>query len=152
PYTEDQLRSMIAASPIANTRLMKVTVSSSDPEEAARLANGVSAQFATFAKDRAQQLTGSYRQPLDQQLQKATSDIASTQKQIDQLQSGPNANDSATQAQITSLRTNLTDLQNTYNQLLVSANQMDLSAAGATTSVLVAQQATAPSVPYAPKT
>src|SRR5262249_9617317 len=79
PYTEEQLRKMISASPIANTRLMKVSVSSSDPAEAAKLANGVSAQFATFAKDRAQALTSNYRSALDLQIQKATKDIADTQ-------------------------------------------------------------------------
>jgi capsular polysaccharide biosynthesis protein len=135
PYTEEKLRAMISTSPITDTRLMKVTVSSPDPAEAARLANGVASQFSAFAKERSAQLTSSYRQALDQQIAKTNTDIQTTQQMIDDLLAGPDANSEETKVQLDTLRGNLADLQSTYRELLVTANQMDLTTAGATTSV-----------------
>ncbi len=55
---------------------MKISVSSTNPNEAAALANGVAEQFAAFAARRTEQLTSSYRQAVDTQIEKTSAEIA----------------------------------------------------------------------------
>lgn len=150
-YTESELRAKISTSPVANTRLMRISVSDPDPAEAARLANGIANQFALFAEARTQELTSPYRNALNEQIADVEAQITATQAQIDALNAGPDANSPETQADVNILRANLSQLQGNYSNLLVTANEMDLAQAGAATSVVVAQEARVPSVPYAPK-
>lgn len=150
PLSEDELRAKITTEPIANTRLMRISVSDPNPETAAVLANEVAAQFQRFAEARTRELTGPYRAALEQQIAETQSKIGTTQQLIDNLVENEDVTSPDTASQIDTLRANLTDLQSTYRELLISANQMDLQEAGAQTGVVVVQDASAPRAPYAP--
>lgn len=150
PLSVDQLRAKITTEPIANTRLMRISVSDPNPETAAVLANTIAEQFAVFSEARTKELTGPYRAALEQQVDETKVSITTTQKQIDNLVQNEDVSSPDVAAQIELLRTQLTDLQTTYQGLLLSANQMDLQEAGAQTGVVVVQQASAPGAPYAP--
>lgn len=150
PLTKDQLRAKITTEPITSTRLMRIAVSDPDPGTAAVLANEVAAQFQDFAQARSKELAGPYREALDQQIAVNQAKIDTTQQMIDNLVQNEDITSPDVAAQIDTLRNNLTDLQSTYRQLLVTANQMDLQEAGAQTGVVVVQQAEAPGAPYAP--
>ncbi|MCO5223480.1 MAG: polysaccharide biosynthesis tyrosine autokinase [Thermomicrobiales bacterium] len=150
PLTTNQLRAKISTAPIANTRLMRISVSDPNPETAAILANNVAAQFQTFAEDRSRELAGPYREALGQQIAETAGKIATTQQMIENLVQNEDINSPDVASQLNTLRTQLTDLQNTHRQLLVTANTMDLQEAGAQTGVVVVQEAEAPSAPYAP--
>ncbi len=152
PISDAQLRSQISTEPIENTRLMRISVSDTDPETAAVLANEVAAQFAGFAEERTRELTSPYRAALDQQIDRTDSDIRTTQQLINDLLESEDATSAETAAQIETLRQNLRDLQGTYRELVLSANRMDLESAGAQTGVVVVQSATTPGAPYAPDT
>lgn len=150
PITEAQLRSQITTQPVENTRLMRISVSDTDPATAAFLANEIAAEFSGYAQARTQQLTSPYRAALDQQIEKTSAEIVTTQQLINDLLESEDASSVETSAKIETLRQNLQDLQGTYRELVVSANRMDLESAGAQTGVVVVQSATAPSAPYAP--
>ncbi|MCA9860212.1 MAG: hypothetical protein KC438_10835, partial [Thermomicrobiales bacterium] len=85
PLTTNQLRAKISTAPIANTRLMRISVSDPNPETAAILANNVAAQFQTFAEDRSRELAGPYREALGQQIAETAGKIATTQQMIENL-------------------------------------------------------------------
>lgn len=150
PLTEDQLRAKITTAPITNTRLMHISVSDPNPETAAVLANEIAAQFQSFAQARTIEKAGPYREALNQQITSTQAKIGTTQQMIDNLVANEDITSPDIAAQIDTLRNNLTDLQDTYRQLLISANQMDLQEAGAQTGVIVVQDATPPGAPYAP--
>lgn len=150
PMTEDQLRAKITTSPVENTRLMRISVSDPNPETAAILANAIAEQFQTFAQERTQELTGPYREALNVQIAETQANIRTTQQMIDDLVKTKDVTSPEVAAQIETLRTQLADYQSTYRELLISANRMDLQEAGAQTGVVVVQEASAPSAPYAP--
>lgn len=149
PYTVADLQRKVTASTIGTTRLIRIAVSDPNPAAAADLANAVAARFVQYATDLAHQLSGPYRAAVDQQLASTQQQIADTQNRIKQLQS---ATDPASQQQIATLQTTLGQLQQQYSNLVVTASQMDLSAANAQTQVTVADAAVPPTVPYAPRT
>lgn len=150
PYTESELRAKITTEPITNTRLMRIGVSDPNPETAAVLANEIAQQFQSFAQARTIEKASPYREALNQQIAATQAKIDTTQQLIDNLVAEKDVTSPDVAAQIDTLRTNLTDLQNTYGQLILSANQMDLQEAGAQTGVVVVQEAAPPGAPYAP--
>jgi capsular exopolysaccharide synthesis family protein len=150
PLSEAELRAKITTEPIASTRLMRIAVSDPNPETAANLANAVATEFQEFAEARARKLAGPYRAALNQQISETQVKIDTTEQMIDTLVESEDVTSPETAAQIETLRSELTDLQGTYRDLLVSANQMDLQEAGAQTGVVVVQEASAPGAPYAP--
>lgn len=150
PLTEAELRAKITTEPIASTRLMRIAVSDPDPATAAVLANEIATQFQLFAEARTKELTGPYREALDQQIGATEAKIKTTQQLIDNLVDNEDITAPDTAAQIDTLRSQLADHQSTYRELLISANQMDLQEAGAQTGVVVVQEASAPGAPYAP--
>ena len=150
PLTESQLRAKITTAPIANTRLMTISVSDPNPETAAILANEIAAEFQDFAQARTIEKAGPYREALNQQIATTQAKIDTTQQMIDNLVANEDITSPDVAAQIDTLRNNLNDLQSTYRELLLSANRMDLQEAGAQTGVVVVQDATPPDAPYAP--
>jgi capsular exopolysaccharide synthesis family protein len=150
PLTEEELRDKVTISPIADTRLMRISVSDPDPEVAAFLANQIAEEFASFARERANQMTGPYRDALEDQIAETLASIETTQDRLRELRAAGPAMTAEEAAEIERLTAELQDLQSTYRDLILNVNQMDLEAAGAQTSVLVVQQAVPPSDPYAP--
>jgi capsular exopolysaccharide synthesis family protein len=150
PLTEDELRAKITTEPITSTRLMRISVSDPNPQTAANLANEIAAQFQSFAQARTIEKASPYREALNQQIASTQAKIGTTQQLIDNLVANEDVTSPDIAAQIDTLRSSLTDLQNTYGQLILNANQMDLQEAGAQTGVVVVQQAYAPGAPYAP--
>lgn len=150
PLTESDLRAKITTEPITSTRLMRISVSDPNPQTAATLANEIAAQFQSFAQARTIEKASPYREALNQQIASTQAKIGTTQQLIDNLVANEDVTSPDIAAQIDTLRSSLTDLQNTYGQLILSANQMDLQEAGAQTGVVVVQDASAPGAPYAP--
>ncbi|MGE3798876.1 MAG: polysaccharide biosynthesis tyrosine autokinase, partial [Thermomicrobiales bacterium] len=150
PISEVQLRSQISTTPVENTRLMRISVSDTDPAVAALLANEVANEFSAFAKVRTEALTSPYRAALDQQIARTNADIGTTQELINDLVENEDSTSVETATKIETLRQNVQDLQATYRELVVSAGRMDLEAAGAQTGVVVVQSAYPPGAPYAP--
>lgn len=150
PYSSDELQAKITTEPIANTRLMRISVSDPNPETAATLANEIASEFQSFAQERTIEQASPYREALNQQISKTQANIETTQQLIDNLVRNEDVSSPEIAAQIETLRSSLSDLQSTYRGLLVSANTMDLQQAGAQTSVVQVQNATPPGAPYAP--
>lgn len=152
PYDVNALKGKVSTSAVAGTQLVHISVSDPVPAEAAAIANQIASEFADFSKARSAQISSPYRTALDQQINDTKRQITAAQQQIDQLQTGTDAATAEVKGQVDTLKATLTNLQTTYNTLIVTANQMDLASAGAQTTVLVAQDATPATAPYAPKT
>lgn len=152
PFGVEELQRKVSASTVGDTRLVRISVSDPDPEAAAEIANAVANRFATYTRERTIELASPYRTALDQQIADVQNQIRDTQRQIRDLESGPNATDPETQDTLFALRATLNQLQQSYRELIVAVNQMDLAAAAAQTQVTVAEEAIPPKSPYAPRT
>jgi succinoglycan biosynthesis transport protein ExoP len=150
PLTEEELRAKITTEPIANTRLMRISVSDPNPETAAILADEIAAEFQSFAEARTIEQAGPYREALNQQINSTDAEIETTEQLIANLEAGDDATSPEIAVQIETQRSNLSDLRSQLQSLLLAANQMDLQEAAAQTGVVVVQDASVPSAPYAP--
>jgi succinoglycan biosynthesis transport protein ExoP len=144
------LRAKITTEPIANTRLMRISVSDPNPETAAILADEIAAEFQSFAEARTIEQAGPYREALNQQINSTDAEIETTEQLIANLEAGDDATSPEIAVQIETQRSNLSDLRSQLQSLLLAANQMDLQEAAAQTGVVVVQDASVPSAPYAP--
>lgn len=151
PYDADTLKEHVSASTVRDTQLLRISVSETDPATAATIANAVANQFAVFASQQAVQSSSSSRDALQKLINQTQSEIETTQKKISQLESA-NKNDQTSQAELEDQRAHLSQLQTSYANLLVQAQQMDLSTAAAQAQVSVSVPAGVPKAPYAPRT
>lgn len=151
PYGWEGLQEKVTASAQPQTQLIEITISDPDPERAAQIANVIATSFVTYVGETTTQLSDPLRATLDEQLRTTQAQLDELSQQIAVLESSPNVNDPATQAQLAPLGTRLTQLQQTYFQLQETERQMALAAAAAQTQVGVATPATVPTDPYAPR-
>jgi len=152
PITLPELRDMVSASAVTGTQLLKVSVSDTNPERAATIANAVATEFSQSIARQTTELTSSSRQAIDKQITDTEAQIASVSAQIQSLEQSETASSADTQAQIASLRVSLNQLQNSYGNLLVQRGEMDLNEASVQNRVTLWEQARIPSAPYAPRT
>jgi capsular exopolysaccharide synthesis family protein len=155
-FTVDQLRDMIVASPAidpaapsAPTEIFTVSVTDNNAQRAAAIANGVANSFVNYIATQAVSLMAPYRDALTAQIANAKQQIADMQQQIQTLQHGSNAGDPATVIQISSLQTQLSSLQQSYAQLLETAQSTDLDIASVKAEMMVVEQAEPPAAPNA---
>jgi uncharacterized protein involved in exopolysaccharide biosynthesis len=71
--------------PVRNTKLIKISFSSEDPEEAARIANAIAEAYQTFRLERRNQMTQEGIKVLSEQFQQDDQDIKTRQENLEQL-------------------------------------------------------------------
>ncbi len=135
PYGVAELQNKVSVSTVLDTRIIVVKVSDSNSQRATDIANAIAQRFAEYVSGLAAQVNSPARALISQQ-------ITDTKSQIDEL---------GRQNQTLEIRSNLNQLQQTYNQLLLTAQTMDLNAAAAKSQVTVAVPAVLASKPYAPR-
>jgi len=152
-YREDALGGAVSASTVRETQIIRVSASDPDPVVAAQIANAVARAFVEYSVQQAMQLSSPYRATLEQQINDVSTQIDNLREQIQTVEQDPaKTNDPPARAQVDTQRAQLTELERSYRDLLVTVNEMDLAAASARSQVSVAEEAEPPRVPYAPRT
>lgn len=151
PLTLSELRDNVSASAVTGTQLLRISVSDTDPERSAAIANAVALVFSTSVANQTAELTGASREALDNQIAASEDQIAALNVQIQNLEGDANAGSTEFQGQIASLRVSLNQLQTSYGDLLVRRQEMELNDAAVQNRVTVWEPARVPEAPYAPR-
>jgi len=152
PYNVDALEGKVSASTVGDTQLIRVSVSDTNPERAAAIANAIASQFVAHTQARSADLISPYRTTLDQQISQVSTDIKAAQSRIQQLEAKGTDTTADEKDELQQLNAQLDQLQASYRDLIVAANEMDRASAAAQTQVTIEDPATAPDTPYAPRT
>lgn len=141
----------VSARADADTQLLSIRVSGTDPQQVAAIANAIAEQFQAYLREQTSQTSAETQETVDQTIRDLETQIEDTQAQIETLQSRSDASTPAVQAELAALTERLNNLQGTYGKLLALAAELRTNTAMASDRVTVAIPAVAPVAPYAPK-
>jgi capsular exopolysaccharide synthesis family protein len=152
PYDVSTLERKVSTNTVIGTSIFTVSVSDHDPNLAAEIANTIAHVFVAHTVGQAASQDDPARKVIDDQIVTAQEQLAVIEAQIGKLEQDPEASEPSIQNQIATLRMSWSQQQETLNQLLSSASQMDLSAASAQNHITIVEDALPPTSPYAPRT
>jgi capsular exopolysaccharide synthesis family protein len=152
PYSVETLQSKVSSSTIANTSLIRISVSDPSPEQAAFLANAVANRFLEYSTEQQNALSSPYIDRINQQISDTQQQIAAVQAEIAAIEASDSPESAENISRKQDLNQQLTQLQTAYSEALSNANQVALDQAAQLTQVTIADRAYAPSIPYAPRT
>jgi non-specific protein-tyrosine kinase len=135
--------------PVRDTQLIGLSVEDEDPQLAAQIANTLPEVFIEQNQTLQLGRFASSKENLARQLVIIEGDMKATQQAIAALQSSTSAVD---QAELTRLRSTLTQYQTSYANLLKSYEEIRLTEAQAIDNVVVAEPAVVPRYPVKPNT
>jgi non-specific protein-tyrosine kinase len=147
PDDVEALKRKVSAVAAHDTQLLRISASDTDPVVAADLANTVAEQFATFIQQQALASVSPSRSTLQSLIDDAQRQLIDVRAQIQSLE----VDDAADAAKLDPLRARARQLEQSYADLLMQAQAMDLDAAALQSQVSVAVPATVPTNPYAPR-
>jgi len=152
PYDESDLRSKVTASTVNDTQLVKVSVSDSDPEQAALIANTIATEFTTYISEETANQIQLQISGINEQLSTEQTNLANVQTELQSLDVPANANDQTTQNRINDLRIQQLQIQSRIDSLQEQANSIATSVTSSQVQVSVSDPAKPASAPYAPRT
>ncbi|HET8524682.1 MAG TPA: polysaccharide biosynthesis tyrosine autokinase [Thermomicrobiales bacterium] len=147
PDDAEALKQKVSAVAARDTQLLRISASDTDPQAAANVANTVADQFAVFIQEQALASVSPSRSTLQGLINDTERQLTDVRAQIDELE----ANGDADAAKVDPLHARASQLEQSYADLLVQAQTMDLDAAAMQSRVSVAVPATVPTKPYAPR-
>ena len=126
PDGVEELRARITAEPVLDpagraTEVIEVTVRDTDPELAAETATRIAKSLVDYVGQHEIELTEANRNAVAQQISNADQEIADTEQQIAELERASNRADPAVKEQLDTLRTTLTQQQETLANLETAA-------------------------------
>ena len=152
PFSPERLNAMLSVRVVRDTMLLELKAESTDPQQAADIANAVARAFIKESRLAGLGQAALSRDALREQLQTLEANIRTASTQIDELRAATrDLTPEARQAEIGRLQNALTQYQLTYSQLLKSEQDMQLAEARAFSSVSVAEPAMVNPVPVRPK-
>jgi non-specific protein-tyrosine kinase len=151
PYDVGTLLGKVSTSTISNTQLIRISVSDPSPEQAAYLANAIANRFLEYSAEQQAALSSPYIDQINKQIADTSNAIATVQAEIAAIEASDTPNSPENTSRRQDLNQQLNQLQTTYGAALSAANENALSQAASQTQVSFADQAVAPSVPYAPR-
>ncbi|MCC6791579.1 MAG: polysaccharide biosynthesis tyrosine autokinase [Thermomicrobiales bacterium] len=146
----EDLQGKIVATAVEGTQLVRIAATDYEPDNAAAVANTVVAVFQSYVAEQATIGSESIREAFDRQIGATKQQIDETARQIQQLESiaAPTAAD---ETQLTILRTQLEQFEDTYAELVSSSQTMVLNSAAGQVQVSLTEPAVAPTEPFAPR-
>jgi polysaccharide biosynthesis transport protein len=146
------LRGRVSVSFVRDTQLIRVSVRSSDPAQAAAIANTLSEVFVENITERQQSASIMSRSELAANLDRVGEQVEETSLLISQLQAGPDVESPASQAEIRRLESLLSHYERTFVSLLELDQRLALSEAQANARIYIVETATPSTGPVAPRT
>ena len=141
----------ISASAVADSQLIVVTVTDTDPKQAADVANAVVTEFPAYMAERTQQSASGDRALLDQQIEDLTTQLAGIDDEIGALEASSSAEDPAVQRQINDLSQERAATVGLIAELRVQAATVETNRIAASASVEPAGLAVEPTTPISPQ-
>lgn len=136
----------VSVTPVRDTQLIQVTVQSSDPELAARVANILPQVFMQMNLERQQERFANTRQDLQADLTAAEAELESTEQALNTLADTPeNRNERDRLTRLTARH------QTTYNNLSKSLEDLRLAEAQTTDNITLTTPAQPPTGPIRPR-
>jgi capsular exopolysaccharide synthesis family protein len=145
--TADQLEKSVSVQPVRDTQLIMIKVEDPSPQRAADVANRLGVVFANINRSIEADRYTSAQKGLQVRLDQLSLQITDTEKSIAGL--GTSAPDLAKRDQLTA---SLSQDQANYNNTMQSYQQVLLTIAQSTSSVVYIEAATPPAVPIRPRT
>lgn len=142
-----KLKQVIDVQPVRDTTLIEVHVDDPDPQQAARLANALVAEFAEQNQAMQSSRYAASKQSLQAQLTDLDAQISANNQALKDLGDAPDR-----QAERDRLQANQAQYRQTYAYLLQSFEQVRLAEVQSTSSVIQAEPATPPLRPIRPRT
>jgi succinoglycan biosynthesis transport protein ExoP len=139
----DALKARVKAEPIPETQLIRLSVTDTNPNQAALIANAIAEAFLSQTQSLLAQPYSDRLASLKQQIDEFSSLMEQSQSEIETLTASRVQED----AELTRLETLLTEYRTDYRTLQQNLEQADLSAADVADAVVVAEPARAPQGP-----
>jgi polysaccharide biosynthesis transport protein len=150
PFTADELGSQITPMSDGDTQLMTISVSDTEPQRTAAIANSVAQRFREYVVSDLAAASADDLATFDASIQDLQSQIQATQNELNTLNARSDAADPAVQGQIDGLIAKLQSLQTGYAQLVTLSTTIRANSALAGNQISIAEPASAPQFPYAP--
>jgi non-specific protein-tyrosine kinase len=142
---------VISASAIEGSQLVLVTVTDTDPERAALVANTVVSEFQAYTEERAQQRADTARGMLDTQIEASDKRLDEIDARLDELDTAANRNDPAAQREIEALTQEQASLSGAKVDLNTNSVTIGAQTVAASPSVEPAGSALVPEEPFSPR-
>lgn len=146
-----QLEGRVSAVSVPDTLFIRVSATSNDPDEAARIANTVANEFVLDVQRQTEAQNAVVRSSVDQQIADTENAIARLDGLIAELEASEDALTTAESSRLQSLLTERAQLQIDLDQLVMTVRSIDVELATAQTSIIVQSPAVPPTAPFAPQ-
>jgi len=150
PFTAGMLQGMVSSSTVSDTSLLRISVSSPDPEEAAKVANTVASKFQAFISDMERTTADASQSGLQGLIEDSQGQIDELQGRIASLEAA-GSEGAQEQAELPGLRAQLTQQQQSLADLYVRQQALDLSVVSLQNQARVLVPSAVPGQPYAPR-
>lgn len=151
PYSADDLREKVTASTIRDTQLVRVSVSDTDPETAAAIANIIGDEFIAYVNQEAENQYQVQVSSIEDRLAELQTQRVTLQNERADLEGAENEESAEIQSRIAELELDIAEL----DILIQSVQQQSEATVGGVAStrvqVTVSDRATPPTAPYAPR-
>jgi non-specific protein-tyrosine kinase len=145
------LKDSISTSIIGETQLIEVTVTDTDPQRAALVANTLVDEFQAYVAEQAAKRAETTRTGLDEQIASLESRLREVDARIKELDTPENDDDSAVQQQIADLTQERTNINASLTELNTNSITLNTALIAASAQVETADPADAPKEPFAPR-
>lgn len=144
PFTVPELKEMITVFPVLDTELLTVSVTGTEPERTAAIANAVAATFVEFMGAQGAEVAGRTSASLEDQRTDVQGEIDALRRQIRELEQSDQSDDVTESDRITALRADLEQRQQELAQLEDDLAQVNSNAAAAQPQVSMIEEASVP--------
>ena len=147
----DEVPGSISASAVEGSQLVTVTVTDTDPDRAALVANTVVTEFQRYSEEQAQERADTARSLMDNQIDAIDTRIAEIDARLDELDTAANRDDPQAQREIEALTQERGSLSTSKVELNTNAVTIGAQTIAASPSVEPAGSAVAPEQPFSPQ-
>jgi non-specific protein-tyrosine kinase len=152
PYSEDELKDKVTSVAVRDTQLLKLTVSDTDPKQAALIADTIAASFIAYLDQQATDQFLGTQELINQQLADVEETLAGVRAQIEELDTEANRSNQEIQGQIDALQLQETQLVQQQSSLQMQSQSLGLGLAANQAQVSISEPASVADNPYAPRT
>lgn len=151
PYDSDELAEKSTATAVRDTQLVRLSVSDTDPGQAALIANTMAETFITNLNSETTSQFTAIQRDLQEQINSTQDQLDAVESDIARLDTPQNADNQSIQDQLTSLRLQRGQFQQQLTNLQMQAQSVGTGLATSQTQVTISDPAAPPDDPYAPR-
>lgn len=148
---EEELDSGVTTSVVDGTQLIRVTVTDTDPDHAALVANTIVEEFKASIEEETSATAERNLRGINQQIEDLEARQESVDAQIAELESGNDADEAATQRRLDDLQRQRTAINESLIDLQSSATDYEAQLRAGSAQIGMVEPALPPDAPYAPQ-